>query len=306
MALGHPGSLMTPINYNHLYYFYRVAVDGGITAASRHLHLTPQTISGQITALEQQIGYPLFERQGKKLALTQRGRMVLSYAEDIFHLGDELRALLKQPEIVERLSVTIGIVDVIPKALAYALIKPVNSLPQPVHLVCREGNLEHLLAELAVNRLDVVLSERPIPPGTRLRAYNHLVVETDIALFGTPALIAPYQPEFPASLTGAPLLMPSAQTMLSQLLLSWFDQHDITPQPVGEFDDSALAYAFCHEGLGLVAAPALIADDLREQFGIQPLGILSGVRAQFYALSPHKKIKHPAIVAMVNRTRFGD
>ena len=209
---------MTPINYNHLYYFYRVAVDGGITAASRNLHLTPQTISGQITAFEQHIGYPLFERQGKKLALTQRGRMVMSYAEDIFHLGDELRALLKQPEIVERLSVSVGIVDVIPKALAYALIKPVNSLPQPVHLVCREGNLEHLLAELAVNKLDVVLSERPIPPGTRLRAYNHLVVETDIALFGTPMLIKPYQSEFPGSLTGAPLLMPSAQTLLSQLL----------------------------------------------------------------------------------------
>lgn len=294
---------MTPLNYNHLYYFYRVAIDGGITAASRHLHLTPQTISGQITALEQQIGYPLFERQGKKLALTQRGRMVLSYAEDIFHLGDELKALLKQPERVERLSVSVGIVDVIPKALAYTLIKPITALPQPVHLVCREGNLEHLLAELAVNKLDLVLSERPIPTGTRLRAYNHLVVETDIALFGTAALIEPYQRDFPQSLAGAPFLLPSALTMLSQLLLSWFDQHELSPQVVGEFDDSALAYAFCHEGLGLVAAPALIAEDLREQFGIYPLGVLDGVRAQFYALSPHKKIKHPAIVAMVNRTR---
>ncbi len=296
---------MTPLNYNHLYYFYRVALDGGITAASRHLHLTPQTISGQITALEQQIGYPLFERQGKKLALTQRGRVVFSYAEDIFHLGDELKTILKQPEVVERLSVSVGIVDVIPKALAYTLIKPVTALPQPVHLVCREGNLEHLLAELAVNKLDLVLSERPMPPGTRLRAYNHLVVETDIALFGTAALISPYQREFPRSVAGAPFLMPSALTMLSQLLLSWFDQHDLSPQVVGEFDDSALAYAFCREGLGLVAAPALIADDLREQFGIHPLGILDGVRAQFYALSPQKKIKHPAIVAMVNRARSG-
>lgn len=294
---------MTPLNYNHLYYFYRVAVDGGITAASRHLHLTPQTISGQITALEQQIGYPLFERQGKKLGLTQRGRVVFSYAEDIFHLGDELKTLLKQPEVVERLSISVGIVDVIPKALAYTLIKPITALPQPVHLVCREGNLEHLLAELAVNKLDLVLSERPMPPGTRLRAYNHLVVETDIALFGTLALISPYQRNFPNSLAGAPFLMPSALTMLSQLLLSWFDQNDLSPQVVGEFDDSALAYAFCREGLGLVAAPALIADDLREQFGIHPLGILDGVRAQFYALSPQKKIKHPAIVAMVNRAR---
>lgn len=292
---------MTPLNYNHLYYFYRVAVDGGITAASRNLHLTPQTISGQITALEQQIGYPLFERQGKKMALTRRGRMVLSYAEDIFHLGDELKTLLKQPEVVERLSVTVGIVDVIPKALAYSLIKPITSLPQPVHLVCREGSLEHLLAELAVNKLDLVLSERPMPPGTRLRAYNHLVVETDIALFGTQELLRPFKKDFPTSLQGAPLLMPSAQTMLSQLLLSWFDQYDVNPQVVGEFDDSALAYAFCHEGLGMVAAPAMIAEDLCEQFGIYPLGVLQGVRAQFYAISPQKKIKHPGIVAIVNR-----
>lgn len=294
---------MTPLNYNHLYYFYRVAVDGGITAASRNLHLAPQTISGQITALEQQIGYPLFERVGKKMALTQRGRMVLTYAEDIFHLGDELKILLKQPEVVERMSVTIGIVDVIPKALAYTLIKPINSLPQPVHLVCREGNLEHLLAELAVNKLDLVLSERPMPPGARLRAYNHLVVETDIALFGTEELLEPYRDGFPGSLSGAPLLMPSGQTMLSQLLLSWFDQHELNPMVVGEFDDSALAYAFCHEGLGMVAAPALIAEDLREQFHIHPLGILTGIRAQFYAISPQKKIKHPGIVAMVNRQR---
>lgn len=294
---------MTPLNYNHLYYFYRVAVDGGVTAASRNLHITPQTISGQITALEQQIGYPLFERQGKTLVLTQRGRMVLSYAEDIFHLGDELKTLLKQPEVVERLSITVGIVDVIPKALAYTLIKPVTSLDQPVHLVCREGSLEHLLGELAVNKVDLVLSERPMPPGARLRAYNHLVAETDIALFGREDLIEPYRQNFPGSLISAPLLMPSSQTMLSQLLVSWFDQHDLNPLVVGEFDDSALAYAFCHEGLGMVAAPALIAEDLREQFHIHPLGVMEGVRAQFYVISQQKKIKHPGIVAMLNQQK---
>lgn len=292
---------MTPLNYNHLYYFYRVALDGGVTAASRGLHLTPQTISGQIAALEQQIGYPLFERQGKKMTLTRRGRMVLSYAEDIFHLGDELKALLKQPEVVERLSVTIGIVDVIPKALAYTLIKPVTALPQPVHLVCREGELEYLLAELAVNKLDLVLSERPLPPGTRLRAYNHLVIETDIALFATKPLLDHYQQRFPDQLDQAPFLMPSPQTLLSQLLVSWFDQRNLSPAVVGEFDDSALACAFCQAGLGIVAAPAVITAELGEQFGIYPLGILQGVRAQFYAISPQKKIKHPGIVAIVDR-----
>lgn len=292
---------MTPLNYNHLYYFYRVALDGGVTAASRNLHLTPQTISGQISALEQQIGYPLFERQGKKMVLTSRGRLVLSYAEDIFHLGDELRALIRQPEAVERLAVSIGIVDIIPKTLAYTLIKPLLSLSQPVHLVCREGSLDYLLSELAVNKLDLVLSERPLPPGSRLRAYNHLVIETDIALFAAQSLRESYHRDFPANLHLAPFLMPSPQTLLSQLLLSWFDQRDISPQVVGEFDDSALACALCHEGLGIVAAPAVVAGELEEQFNIFPLGILQGVRAQFYAISPQKKVKHPGVVAIVNR-----
>jgi len=292
---------LTPLNYNHLYYFYRVALDGGVTAASRNLHLTPQTVSVQITALEQQIGYPLFERQGKKMVLTHRGRFVLSYAEDIFHLGDELRTLLKQPEMVERLAVNIGIVDVIPKTLAYTLIKPLMSLPQPVHVVCREGNMDYLLAELAVNKLDLVLSERPLPPGSRLRAYNHLVIETDIALFAASPLSERFQQDFPTKLHLAPFLMPSPQTLLSQLLLSWFDQHNISPVVVGEFDDSALACALCHEGLGIVAAPAVITAELKEQFDLFPLGILQGVRAQFYAISPQKKVKHPGVVAIINR-----
>lgn len=292
---------MTPLNYNHLYYFYRVALDGGVTAASRTLNLTPQTVSGQVSALEQQIGYPLFERQGKKMVLTRRGRVVLSYAEDIFHLGDELRTLLKQPEDVERLAVSIGIVDVIPKTLAYTLIKPLMSLPQPVHIVCREGNLDYLLAELAVGKLDLVLSERPLVPGSRLRAYNHLVVETDVALFAARPLYERYHLSFPTNLSLAPFLMPSPQTLLSQLLVSWFDQREISPLVVGEFDDSALACALCHEGLGIVAAPAVIAAELEQQFGIFLLGVLDGVRAQFYAISPQKKVKHPGVVAIVNR-----
>ena len=291
---------MTPLNYNHLYYFYRVAIDGGVTAASQILHLTPQTVSGQITSFEKYLGYPLFRRQGKKMVLTRHGQTVFNYAEDIFHLGDELRAVLQQPELSERLNIAIGVVDVIPKTLAHALIKPVMNLDEPVRLSCREGELEHLLAELSLNKLDLVLSDRPLPPGPTLRAYNHPLIETDISLFAVGDVYAQYHPLFP-NIGGAPMLMPSRQTMLSQLLLSWFDQTGIRPITVAEFDDSALAKAFCQAGMGLLAAPSVITRELKQQYGLHSLGVLNGLRAHFFAISPYKKVKHPGVVAILNQ-----
>lgn len=294
---------MSSLNYNHLYYFYRVALDGGVTAASRNLHLTPQTVSGQISSLEQQIGFPLFERAGKKMVLTRRGLMVFGYAEDIFHLGDELKGMLKQPEFTERLAVSIGVLDVIPKTLAYTLIKPLMALPSAVKLTCREGDLNYLLAELALNKLDLVLSDRPIPPGSRLRVYNHPLVETEIALFATESNAQKYREGFPSSLQGAPFLMPNVQTMLNQILLGWFDQIDVHPMVIAEFDDSALAKAFAQAGLGILAAPWVIHNELQQQFGLHSIGLLANVKMQFYGISPHKKIKHPGVMAILDESR---
>lgn len=289
---------MVGLNYNHLYYFYRIAVDGGVTAASRNLHLTPQTISGQLAALEGQIGFTLFERQGKRMLLTRHGRVVFSYAEDIFQLGEELKGILKHPDLSERLSVSVGIVDVIPKALSFALIKPVTGLPSPIKLTCREGELDHLLAELALSHLDIVLSDRPVPPGGQLRAYNHPLLETPVGLFASAEIVAQYQSNFPLSLHGAPFLMPNSQTMLSQLLTSWFDRNEIHPLIVGEFDDSALAKAFAQASLGFFAAPAVIGEDLQRQ-GLFQAGLLENVSMHFYAISSQKNIEHPGVQAII-------
>lgn len=292
---------MTGLNYNHLYYFYRVAIDGGVTAASRNLHLTPQTISGQVSSLEDQIGFPLFERQGKQMKLTRRGRIVLSYAEDIFQLGEELKGVLKQPDLSEHLAIAVGIVDIIPKALSFSLLKPVTTLPTVTRFTCREGEFDHLLAELAVDKLDLVISDRPLPAGARLKAYNHTLLQTGVALFAAEDIHAEYRDNFPASLHGAPFLMPNAQTMLSQLLLGWFERKEIHPIIVGEFDDSALAKAFAQASMGVLAAPSVIAEDLLQNFGLHQLGLIDQATMQFYAISPHKKIVHPAVKAIIER-----
>lgn len=291
---------MSGLNYNHLYYFYRVALDGGVTAASRHLHLTPQTISGQLTAFEDQIGFKLFERQGKRMLLSRRGQVVFSYAEDMFHLGEELKSVLRQPDAAMRLSVAVGIVDVIPKALSYQLLKPVTEMPTPTKMTCREGAFDLLLAELAVNRLDIVLSDSTLPANARLKAFNHSLLETPIGLYAAPDVAERYSKAFPQGLDAAPFLMPNPQTRLSQILLSWFDRNKIQPFVVGEFDDSALAKAFAQKSLGILAAPSSVAQDLQQSYGLEQIGVLDHSNLQFFAISLDQKVVHPAVKAIID------
>lgn len=228
------------LNYHHLQYFWVVAREGSIARASHQLHLAPPTISGQIHALEEALGEKLFLRVGRRLVLTDVGRVVFRYAEDIFTLGRELLDTLHGRPTGRPLRLVVGIADVVPKLIAYHLLEPALHLPTPIQVICREGKLDRLLAELAIYELDVVLSDAPSAPLSRIRAYDHLLGECDIALFGTPELATRYRPDFPASLDGAPFLLPTENTMLRHALAQWFDAHGIQPQVMGEFEDSAL------------------------------------------------------------------
>ncbi len=291
---------MTPLNYNHLYYFYIVATEGSITKASTILHLTPQTISGQITSFEAQIGVLLFDRKGKKLLLSEMGHLIYSYAEEIFQLGHELKNVIKTQTPAHWLTFNVGITGVIPKVLASRLLNPVLKMTDSIRLICKEGDQESLLAELAVNKLDLVLTDQPLPMGSHIKAYNHRLTESGFTFFATKKLATICKKDFPQSLSGQPFLIQGKNTAARQRLTSWFDKHNIVPDIVAEFDDSALMKSFGQEGFGIFSAPTLIEETIVSQYNVKIVGRTTELKEHYYVISPERKIKHPAILEIVN------
>jgi LysR family transcriptional activator of nhaA len=238
------------INYKHLHYFWVVAREGGVARAGERLHLTPQTISGQLSLLEDHLGATLFNRVGRNLELTEIGRLVLSYADEIFSLGGELEeAIHQQPEGRSPLF-RVGVVDVLPKSIAHHILRPLLLMPEPVRLICRETGLDSLLAELAVHRLELVLSDSPIPPTVSTRGFSHKLGECAVSFFATEKLKQTLRGDFPHCLDGAPLLLPSSGNQLRSSIEQWLDKQRLHPRTIAEFDDSALMKAFGQEGAG--------------------------------------------------------
>ncbi len=293
---------MTPLNYNHLYYFYIVAMEGSITKASIRLNLTPQTISGQITRFEAQAGINLFERKGKKLYMSEMGQLIYGQAEEIFKLGDELRDVLKTHELVHDLTFTVGITDIIPKVLAYKLLNPALNMEKPVRLICNEGDQDSLLADLAINRLDLILTDQPLQPGSHVKAYNHLLTESGLTFFASKQLASQCKVAFPSCLSGKPFLMPGKKAIVRQHLSSWLELNDININIVAEFDDSALLKSFGQAGYGVFTGPTLIEDTIATQHQVEIIGRTEEIKEQYYVISPDRRIKHPAVVEIVKLT----
>ncbi len=291
------------INYKHLYYFWMVAKEGGIARASERLHLTPQTISGQLGLLEESLGENLFSRVGRNLELTETGRLVLSYADEIFSLGGELEEMVRNLPGDRPLLFKVGVADVVPKSIAYRLLAPALQLPEPVRIVCREGAIDSLLAELAVHRIDLVIADGPIPATVNVRGFNHSLGECGVTFFAAPALAQQLEGAFPDSLDGMPLLLPGETTVVRSRLLQWLDGRHIHPRIVGEFDDSALMKAFGQTGVGVFIAPTAIAREVERQYGVRAVGQTEEVLEQFYAISVERKISHPAVAAISETAR---
>ncbi len=295
---------MTRLNYNHLYYFYTVATEGSIVKASARLHLTPQTISGQITTFETQIGFDLFERQGRTLQLSEMGRLIYSYAQDIFQLGDELKNVLKTQEPSHWQTLTVGITDAIPKTLAYQLLAPALNMDDPVRLVCNEGDQESLLADLAINRLDMVLTDQPLPAGSLVKAYNHQLTKSGMTFFAAKQLASSCRDSFPDSLSGQPFVLQGKKSAVRQHLLSWMEKYNIVPNIVAEFDDSALMKSFGQAGYGVFVGPTLIEQTIASQYKVEVIGRTEEFKEHYYVISPERRLKHPAIVDIVNGVKF--
>lgn len=291
------------INYKHLHYFWAVAKEGSIARASERLNLTPQTISGQLSLLEEHLGEALFARVGRNLKLTEAGRLVLSYADEIFSLGGELEEMVHNLPDGRPLLFKVGVTEVVPKSIAYRLLAPALQLPESVRIVCREGVINALLAELAVHRVDLVIADGPIPPGVNVRGFNHQLGDCGITFLATPRLARKLGKNFPHSLNGAPMLMPGDMTVVRSRLMRWLDGLHIHPRIVGEFDDSALMKAFGRSGAGVFIAPTPIAAEVEKQFGVVGIGQTDEVREQFYAISVERKISHPAVAAITETAR---
>jgi len=291
------------INYKHLHYFWMVAKEGGIARASERLHITPQTISGQLSLLEENLGEALFNRIGRNLEITETGRLVLSYADEIFSLGGELEEMVNnlpsgRPQVFK-----VGVSDAVPKSIAYRLLAPALQLPEPVRIVCSEGALNSLLAELAVHHVDLVIADGPIPPNVNVSGFNHPLGDCGISFFAAPEVASKLDNNFPQNLNGAPLLLPGEMTVVRSRLVQWFNGLHLHPRIVGEFDDSALMKAFGQGGAGVFIAPSPIAKEVEKQYGVVSIGQTDEVREQFYAISVERKISHPAVSAITESAR---
>lgn len=291
------------LNYHHLLYFWMVAKEGGISRAAKQLHLAQPTLSSQIKKLEKSLGDQLFNRVGRSMVLTETGQTVFRYADEIFSLGRELTDALKGRPSQDRLKLVVGVPDVLPKLVVYQLLRPALDLDEQVQLECYEGKLNDLLAELALHRIDIVLADSPLTPQSHIRAFNHLLGECGVTIFGTSDFSKKYKREFPDSLHNAPMLLPTHNTSLRRALEQWFEQHDIRPHVVHEFEDSAVLKVFGQAGEGLFAAPTAIESQVSKQYSVRPVGRIPEVRERFYAISVERRLKHPAVIAISNAAR---
>jgi LysR family transcriptional regulator, transcriptional activator of nhaA len=296
--------MKSDINFRHLFYFWVVAKEGGITRAAERLHLAVQTISSQLTLLEQSLGKTLFSQQGRRLVLTEAGRLALGYADQIFLLGEQMQEALNEADS-GRIRLTVGISDSLPKLSAYRMLEAALGIDKKVHLVCYEDQFEALLAELALHKLDVVLTDREVPSGSAMKVFSHRLFDSEMVVVGTQALADQYRAGFPANLNGAPFLLPARNNALRGKIDEWFMTHRVHPDVVGEFEDNALLNTFGRRGLGLFFAPAALAGDIAEQFQALEIGKAAGVREQFYAISNHRKIQHPAVEALLATAQKG-
>ncbi len=290
------------LNYNHLLYFWTVVREGSVTNASKCLHVTQSTIRGQIHALEESLGHKLFRKSGRNLALTDVGRLVYQYADEIFAVGQDLKDALDGRRGARERQLVVGIADAVPKFVAHRVLEPVLTSADPVRLMCRFDKPDRLLTDLGLHHLDIVLADSPLTPALDIRAYNHLLGESRVTFFGA-ARFAVLRRGFPKSLQGRPFLLPLKGTTLRQSLDRWFEEQRIQPRIVGEFEESELLRTFGETAIGLFAAPTVIRAAVCEHYKVEPVGELEGISERFYVISVERRINNAAVLAIMRHAR---
>ena len=293
------------MNFKHLHYFWVTAKAGGVVKAGEQLHITPQTLSGQIKLLEERLGRKLFRKSGRNLELTDDGRVALRYADDIFSLGQELEQALRARRAggAQASEFRVGIEDALAKTVAYRLLEPSLHLPDPVRLICVEGQFNDLMAQLALHRIDLVLSDQPLTSRLSVKAYNHPLGSSSMSFYASPGLRQTLKAPFPACLNGAPMLVPGGTSSVRPQFEAWLTRHQLQPRVVGEFNDGALMKAFGREGGGIFLSPSVCEAETSEQYGVHIIGRSEEITESFYAISAERRITHPAVRAITRAAK---
>jgi len=291
------------LNYHHLFYFWLTVKTGTVAAAAESLHLARPTVAAQIKDFEKAVGQPLFEKQGRGQVLTEFGKQVHQYADEIFAIGSELKEFVKRGHQGSRKRFVVGLPDVVPKHIVFELLKPALHMQDPPRTVCFEGKLEQLLADLALHKLDLIISDSPAPPSLKYKVYNHKLGECGLSMMAVPKLAKKYKKDFPFSLTDSPCLLPTDHTAVRRSLDIWMDQNEIYPDIIAEFEDSALLKVFGQAGEGIFPVPTAIEALVKKQYGVQLVGRIPEVRDKFYAISAEKRVQHEATLLVVRQAR---
>lgn len=286
------------LNYHHLLNFWMVAREGSVQRASEQLHVTPASVSVQVRQLEKSLGVRLLAKQGRGLVLTEMGKEVLEYAEQIFSTGRELLEMVKGKPLGRPMALRVGVRDVMSKLVAFQLLQPALSIDPPLRLVCREGNMADLIADLAIHKLDIVLSDTALDPLFRIDAHSYKLGSSEVSIVGQTDLAKKYRSNFPASLDGAPFLLPTQETVLRRQLDRWFSEQNVTPRIRGEFADSAMLKIAGRSGMGLFATPTIVEEDVRKLYGLAKVGNIPSMQEQFFAVTVERRIKHPGVLAI--------
>ena len=291
------------LNYHHLLYFWSVAKNGTVAKACEELRLAQPTISTQIRLLEDTLGEKLFVRSGRHLALTEMGHVIFKYAEEIFSLGQDLMNTVKGRGSGKPIRLVVGIADAVPKLFAARLLKYAFKASRVVRVVCWEGKLDHLLADLAIHKLDLVISDTAAPPSIKVQAYSHSMGESGVTFFAHAKLVARYRRNFPRSLEGAPFLLPTSSAMLRRGLEDWFIKNNLQPNIIGEIEDSATLKAFGHEGYGIFPGPTVLEKEIRRQYQVEVVGRVDTVKQHFFAITVERRLQHPIVMAIFESAR---
>lgn len=291
------------LNFHHLRYFWTAAREGSLRRAATKLNVSPPSVSAQIAELEEALGEPLFRRSGRSKVLTDAGQVAFRYADEIFNLGRELVNAVKQRPTTQAVRFYVGIADSFPKLVTNEILQPVFQLPQPVHVICREGKLEDLLAQLAAHRLDLVLADEPASSSTRVRTFNHPLGDCGTTFCAAPALATALKRRFPQSLEGAPALLPSDNTALRRAVEAWFRRVGVRPRVVAEFEDLALMKVMAAEGRGFIVLPEVAVGEAVRRYGFRRLGTIDACRIHFHAITAERRLHHPAVAALTTQAR---
>ncbi len=291
------------LNYHHLRYFHAVAQEGSVRGASERLRTSQPSICAQVKQLEVALGEKLYRRSGRSIALTDFGRVIYGYAEEIFALGRELLTTAKRAPSSRAVSLQVGVVDSFPKLLSLEILRPAFSHAPRIQITCREGKLEDLIGQLGAHRLDALFADEPPPAGSHVKTFTHSIGSCGVTFCAAPRLAKTLSGRFPKNLDGAPMLLPTQNTALRRDLEKWFRSTGITPEVVGEFEDAALAKIVATDGIGVTVVPTRVIAEAIERYGFVPVGQTRECEIHLYVITAERRIEHPAVAMLAGEAK---